>query len=168
MSKICSPTLAPITIGIACCTRITESNCRYNHSPHSDFLQSDPTIVTTIDVDVDDDWTRTVTRTPIMSPTTGFCRSCESETNLPAALPPSKRKDELRNVSEQMNRYSRPVRATTLPIAVRVRRVVDCGGPSRPSTWTGPSGRTIMVLAAVRQSRWFKTHCEVDTTHAAI
>lgn len=68
------PMLAPITMGMACRTLITDKDRSYSliRCVVTTLLQSDPTIVTTIEVDVDEDWTRTVTRTPIMRPTIGF------------------------------------------------------------------------------------------------
>lgn len=47
----------------------------------------EPTIVMTIDVDVEELWTRTVARTPIMSPATGFDNSLSFWNVLPAVLP---------------------------------------------------------------------------------
>ena len=66
-------------------------------------LPSPATIATTIDVDVEELCTSTVTNTPIMSPATGLLRISFSEKALPAALPPNRRKAELRKLKEQMN-----------------------------------------------------------------
>ena len=83
------PIFAPIIIGMAWRT----------------WIKSEPTIVTTIDVDVDDDWTRTVTRTPIINPTIGFWSNVELDINLPAALLPIKRNEDERKFSEKINVY---------------------------------------------------------------
>jgi hypothetical protein len=79
----------------------------------------DATIVTMIEVDVEELWTSTVARMPIISPAIGFCRSSlslsalplsksefsvSSQVNKPAAFPPSSLKAELRKSSEQMKK----------------------------------------------------------------
>ncbi len=51
------------------------------------YLLPAPTMVTTIDVEVEDDWTRTVTSTPIISPQTGLPRIESLENMAPAARP---------------------------------------------------------------------------------
>ena len=73
-----------------------------------------------IDVDVDDDWTRTVTRIPIMTPTIGFERSSEEEKNEERFLPPRIRKEVLKNVSETTKRY----RDTRMPSVFNVARMI--------------------------------------------
>ena len=70
---------------------------------------SPATIATTIEVDVDELCTNTVTRTPIISPAIGLLNISFSENALPAALPPRRRNAELRKLSEQMNMYINPV-----------------------------------------------------------
>lgn len=66
----------------------------------------DATIVTAIDVDVDDDCTNTVTNTPIIRPTIGFCNNSLSWKKFPITRAPSKRNDVLNNSNEQMNEYN--------------------------------------------------------------
>ena len=51
------------------------------------YLLPAATMVTMMDVEVDDDWTRTVTSTPSMSSHTGFERISFSAKSDPAALP---------------------------------------------------------------------------------
>ena len=67
-------------------------------------LPSPAIIATTIDVDVEELCTRTVTSTPIMSPAIGLLSILFSENALPAARPPSRRNAELKKLSEQMNK----------------------------------------------------------------
>ena len=66
-------------------------------------------MATTIDVDVLELWTSTVTRTPIMRPHTGLLSRKWSLSTSPAASPPSKRKAELRKSKEQMKKYMKTI-----------------------------------------------------------
>jgi hypothetical protein len=59
---------------------------------------------TMMEVDVEEDWTRTVTSTPIIKPTIGFFRSSESENKEPMFLPPRIRKESERKEREQMKK----------------------------------------------------------------
>ena len=61
------------------------------------------TIETTIEVVVDELWTRTVARIPIIKPATGLLKILFEAKASPAAFPPSNRKALLRKSSEQMN-----------------------------------------------------------------
>jgi hypothetical protein len=74
------------------------------------------TRATMIDVEVEEDWTNTVTRMPIMTPTTGLERSSEFEKKEERLRPPRMRKDVLRKVKETMKRY----RETRMPTVFRV------------------------------------------------
>ena len=67
-------------------------------------LPSPATIATTIDVDVEELCTSTVTSTPIIRPATGLLSISFSAKALPAALPPRRRNAELRKLNEQMKR----------------------------------------------------------------
>lgn len=69
-----------------------------------------PTMVTTMEVDVEELWTSTVASTPIMSPTTGFLSRSLSLKTLPACLPPSSLKEVLRRSKEHTNSHSSPSR----------------------------------------------------------
>lgn len=79
------PMLAPITIGIAGCTSRTANcsivvtvfeSCQKNkRALKENDLLSPATMLTTMLVEVDDDWRRTVTSTPIMRPQNGLFSS---------------------------------------------------------------------------------------------
>ena len=56
-------------------------------------------------VEVELDWTSTVTSTPIIRPTMGFWSSSELEKRLPMLRPPRIRKLSLRNEREHTNKY---------------------------------------------------------------
>ena len=58
----------------------------------------------TIEVEVDDDWTRTVTRTPTSTPAIGLLKMSELRKIIPAWRPATRRKPEARNESEQMKK----------------------------------------------------------------
>ena len=81
------PMFAPMIIGIAV----------FTGAP----ADTRPTIM---EVDVDEDCTRTVTRTPIINPTIGFFSSSESEKRAPMFLPPRIRKESDRKEREQMKK----------------------------------------------------------------
>lgn len=83
-------------------------NCSFmqfsNVNKHLINSHSDATIVTAIEVDVDELWTRTVTKTPIISPTIGFFSRSLFDITLPAALPPIRRNDDERKSNEQIKK----------------------------------------------------------------
>lgn len=95
------------------------------------------TIDTTIEVVVEELWTRTVARMPIIRPATGLLRILFEANASPAAFPPSNRKALLRKSNEQMNRYRRPSKRTTLKKAVRTRRTFP-----QPSSSVGAQTKT--------------------------
>ena len=66
-----------------------------------------------MEVEVEEDWTSTVTSTPIISPTTGFCSSSELENSAPMFLPPRIRKESERKEREQTKKYKHVSRART-------------------------------------------------------
>ena len=80
------------------------------------------TIATTMEVVVDELWTRTVARMPIIRPATGLLRISVEAKASPAAFPPNKRKALLRKSNEQMNKYRRPRSRTILVNAKATRR----------------------------------------------
>lgn len=57
-----------------------------------------------MDVVVEELWTRTVAKMPIIKPATGLDKILFEANASPAAFPPSNRKALLRKSSEQMNR----------------------------------------------------------------
>ena len=80
------------------------------------------TIETTMEVVVDELWTRTVAKIPIIRPATGLLRISFEAKASPAAFPPNKRKALLRKSNEQMNKYRRPRSSTILVNAKATRR----------------------------------------------
>ena len=80
------------------------------------------TIDTNIDVVVDDDWSRTVARIPIMSPAMGFERTSLLLSARPASLPPSNWKAEPRKLRAQTNMYRKPMRRIGLRIHAKSTR----------------------------------------------
>ena len=80
------------------------------------------TIETTMEVVVDELWTRTVAKMPIIRPATGLLRISFEAKASPAAFPPNKRKALLRKSNEQMNKYRRPRSRTILVNAKATRR----------------------------------------------
>ena len=80
------------------------------------------TIDTTMEVVVDELWTRTVARMPIIRPATGLLRISFEAKASPAAFPPNRRKALLRKSNEQMNKYRRPRSRTILVNARATRR----------------------------------------------
>merc|ERR1711892_839450 len=79
------PMLAPMIMGMAVLTGAP--------------AETSPTM---IEVDVEEDWTRTVTRTPIITPTIGFLSSSELVKRAPIFLPPM-----IRKLSERRNTCGR-------------------------------------------------------------
>ena len=59
---------------------------------------------TMMEVEVEEDWTSTVTNTPIINPTIGFFRRSESENRAPMFFPPRIRKESERKEREQMKK----------------------------------------------------------------
>ena len=59
---------------------------------------------TMMEVEVEEDWTSTVTNTPIINPTIGFFRRSESENRAPMFFPPRIRKESERKDREQMKK----------------------------------------------------------------
>merc|ERR1719238_1135894 len=82
------PMLAPMMSEMACLT----------------VKRSAATMVMTIEVEVEDDWTRTVTRTPTSMPAIGLLKISELRKSWPAWRPATRRKPLARNESEQMKR----------------------------------------------------------------
>ena len=80
------------------------------------------TIETTMEVVVDELWTRTVAKMPIIRPATGLLRISFEAKASPAAFPPNRRKALLRKSNEQMNKYRRPRSRTILVNARATRR----------------------------------------------
>ena len=80
------------------------------------------TIDTTMEVVVDELWTRTVAKMPIIRPATGLLRISFEAKASPAAFPPNRRKALLRKSNEQMNKYRRPRSRTILVKAKATRR----------------------------------------------
>ena len=80
------------------------------------------TIETTMEVVVDELWTRTVAKMPIIRPATGLLRISFEAKASPAAFPPNRRKALLRKSNEQMNKYRRPRSRTILVKAKATRR----------------------------------------------
>lgn len=74
-------------------------------------LLSEATIATTIEVVVEELWTRTVPNIPIIKPAIGLERILFEAKASPAALPPRSRKALLRKSKEQINMYRRPMRS---------------------------------------------------------
>ena len=75
-----------------------------------------------MEVVVDELWTRTVARMPIIRPATGLLRISFEAKASPAAFPPNRRKALLRKSNEQMNKYRRPRSRTILVNARATRR----------------------------------------------
>jgi len=73
-----------------------------------------------IDVEVDEDWTATVTNTPIITPTTGFFSISEFENRVPMFLPPRILKLSERNEREQMKKYRQRIKETIFVVTVIV------------------------------------------------
>ena len=92
------PIFAPMTIGIAVRTSTT-------------LLDTNATITV---VQVDELWTSTVNRTPIISPTIGLVNVSPVNIEL-ADFPAINRKDSVRNVNEHMKKYRSKSRAMNLP-----------------------------------------------------
>ena len=80
------------------------------------------TIDTTMEVVVDELWTRTVAKMPIIRPATGLLRISLEAKASPAAFPPNSRKALLRKSNEQMKKYRRPRSRTILVKAKATRR----------------------------------------------
>ena len=80
------------------------------------------TIDTTMEVVVDELWTRTVAKMPIIRPATGLLRISFEAKASPAAFPPNRRKALLRKSNEQMKKYRRPRSRTILVKAKATRR----------------------------------------------
>ena len=85
-------------------------------------LLPDETMATTMEVDVDELWTRTVANKPITTPATGFERTDFSVKTSPACFPPRRRNAELRKLNEQTNKYNRPKRNAIFIKAPKTRR----------------------------------------------
>ena len=81
------PMLAPMIIGMAVFTGAPAD-----------------TRPTMMEVEVEEDWTNTVTSTPIINPTTGLVSSSEFEKREPRFFPPRILKESDRNESEQMKK----------------------------------------------------------------
>ena len=64
--------------------------------------RSAATMVMTMEVEVEDDWTRTVTSTPMSMPAIGLLKSSELPKISPACRPATRRKPLARKESEQM------------------------------------------------------------------
>ena len=75
-----------------------------------------------MEVVVDELWTRTVAKMPIIRPATGLLRISFEAKASPAAFPPNRRKALLRKSNEQMNKYRRPRSRTILVKAKATRR----------------------------------------------
>ena len=84
------------------------------------------TMATTMEVDVEELWTRTVASKPMTTPATGFERTEVSVKTSPACLPPKSRKAELRKLNEQMKRYNNPKRSAIFTMAPSTRRTLPC------------------------------------------
>src|ERR1700733_13568196 len=115
-------------------------------------LRWEPTIVTTMDVEVDDDCTSTVTRTPITSPTTGFLSRSLSDMIRPAARPPTKRNAELKKSSEQMKRYKRTRSAVIFATVMAIRFALSV--PFIPVWSLGSGQHGVAISAATGLSFW--------------
>ena len=59
---------------------------------------------TMMEVEVEEDWTKTVTKTPIIKPTTGLVRSSELEKRDPRFFPPRILNESERKEREQMKK----------------------------------------------------------------
>lgn len=90
------PMLAPMTIGTAVLTSSTEKYKQHylnvsifihHHHHMCVYLQPEDTMLTTIEEEVLELWTSTVTNTPITSPATGLASTALSWKMSPAALP---------------------------------------------------------------------------------
>lgn len=79
------------------------------------------TIVTTIEVDVDELWTSTVTRTPIIKPTTGFCNNSLSWKKRPTAREPNKRNAVDNKSKEHMKKYNKLMRKNIFAKIIKIR-----------------------------------------------
>ena len=90
------PMLAPMIIGMAVLTGAPAD-----------------TRPTMMEVEVEEDWTNTVTNTPIINPTTGFVRSSELEKREPRFFPPRILKESERKEREQMKKYKHRRRDAT-------------------------------------------------------
>jgi len=75
---------------------------------------------TMIEVEVEEDWTRTVTRTPIMRPTTGFWRRSELENRAPMLRPPRILKESERKEREHTKKYRQVIIEITLPTVMTI------------------------------------------------
>ena len=75
-----------------------------------------------MEVVVDELWTRTVAKMPIIRPATGLLRMSFEAKASPAAFPPNRRKALLRKSNEQMNKYRRPRSRTIFVNAKATRR----------------------------------------------
>jgi len=75
---------------------------------------------TMIEVEVEEDWTNTVTSTPIINPTTGFLRRSELEKRTPMFFPPRIRNESERKEREQMKKYRQARREITLHKATTI------------------------------------------------
>lgn len=94
------PMLVPMMMGMASLTVSTARVQFYSSSPiphdskvicfwvvRGSYSQPDETMLTTIEEEVDELWTNSVTRIPITNPATGFDRTVLSWKMLPAVLP---------------------------------------------------------------------------------
>ena len=61
-------------------------------------------MATMMEVEVEEDWTKTVTKTPIIKPTTGLVRSSELEKRDPRFFPPRILNESERKEREQMKK----------------------------------------------------------------
>lgn len=84
-----------------------------------------PTIVTTIEVLVDELWRTTVTTTPIINAATGLLISELSPRSSPAFCPANSRNELPRISSAQMKKYRKPTKKTPLRMLMKIR-VVFC------------------------------------------
>merc|ERR1719225_1841779 len=91
------PMLAPMIIGMAVLTGAP--------------ADTRPTIM---EVEVEEDWTNTVTNTPIIKPTTGFFSRSELEKRAPMFFPPRILNESERKEREQMKKYKHRSRESTL------------------------------------------------------
>ena len=82
-------------------------------------------------VEVAEDCTRTVTRIPIMTPTTGLDKTSDDENNEDRLRPPSIRNELLRNVKEQTNKYREMNMLTVLTRPPVNRVIIDLPSSSR-------------------------------------
>ena len=107
---------------------MTVNSSKYLPKLETIFLQtqndllSAATIETTMEVVVDELWTRTVAKMPIIRPATGLLRISFEAKASPAAFPPNRRKALLRKSNEQMNKYRKPRSRTIFVNAKATRR----------------------------------------------